>query len=46
MAAATPLFPVHPRSASEEQRVVLTSVPWFVYVMLRDSIDSPGVRMT
>lgn len=46
MAAATPLFPVHARSTSEEQRVLLTSVPWSIYVMLRDSIDSPGVRMT
>src|SRR4051812_37473491 len=46
MAAATSLFPMHPRSASEEQRVLLTNVPWSVYVMLRDSIDSPGVRMT
>src|SRR5690349_19790258 len=46
MAAATSLFPVHPRSASEEQRVLLTNVPWSVYVLLRDAIDSPGVRMT
>jgi Uma2 family endonuclease len=40
------LFPVHARSATEEQRVVLTNVPWAVYVMLRDSLDSSGVRMT
>lgn len=47
MAAATaPLFPVHPRSASEEQRVLLSDVPWSVYVALRDAVDSPGIRMT
>lgn len=46
MAAATTLFPVHARGTSEEQRVLLSGVPWAVYVMLRDSIDSPGVRMT
>jgi len=26
--------------------VLLSSVPWSVYVVLRDAIDSPGVRMT
>lgn len=46
MAAAASLFPVRPRSTSEEQRVLLTNVPWSVYVLLRDSLDSPGVRMT
>ena len=46
MAAAASLFPVRVRSSSEEQRVLLTNVPWSVYVMLRDSLDSPGLRMT
>lgn len=46
MAAATTLFPVHPRSPSDEQRVLLSGVPWAMYVMLRDTLDSSGVRMT
>ena len=43
---AVPSFPIHPRSGDEEQRVMLEGVPWATYVVLRDSIDSPGVRMT
>jgi len=39
-------FPVHARSADEEPRILLDAVPWAVYVMLRDAIDTPGVRMT
>jgi Uma2 family endonuclease len=39
-------FPIHRRSVDEEQRVVLYDVPWATYVVLRDSIQSPGVRMT
>jgi Uma2 family endonuclease len=46
MVAAAPLFPMHPSSVSEEQRVLLRDVPWSTYVVLRDSIESPGVRMT
>lgn len=46
MAAATPLFPTHVRGPSEEQRILLTNVPWAAYVVLRDSLDSAGVRMT
>lgn len=46
MVAATPMFPIHSRRPDEEQRVVLHDVSWATYVMLRDSIDSPGVRMT
>lgn len=47
MAALVPAgFPVHPRSADEEQRILLEGVPWAAYVVLRDAIDSPGVRMT
>lgn len=46
MAAVAPLYPVHVRSAREEQRVLLTNVPWSTYVVLRDSLDSSGIRMT
>jgi Uma2 family endonuclease len=46
MAAAAQLFPVHVRAPSEEQRVLLLGVPWSTYVVMRDSLDSPGIRMT
>jgi Uma2 family endonuclease len=46
MAAAATLFPMHPRTPAEEQRVLLSNVPWSTYVVLRDSVESPGVRMT
>lgn len=46
MAAATTLYPVHMPSPAEEQRILLPNVPWSTYVVLRDSIESPGVRMT
>src|SRR5262249_338750 len=46
MAAAARLFPVRVPSPSEEQRILLTNVPWSTYVVLRDGVDSPGVRMT
>jgi Uma2 family endonuclease len=46
MAAATHLFPVHARDPSEEPRVLLSGVPWSVYVLLRDTLDTPGLRMT
>jgi Uma2 family endonuclease len=46
MAAAMPLFPLHVPSLAEEQRILLYDVPWSTYVVLRDSLDSPGVRMT
>jgi Uma2 family endonuclease len=46
MVAATPLFPVHVPSNEEEPRMLLMNVPWATYVMLRDTVDSPGVRMT
>lgn len=29
-----------------ERRVLLQGVPWSTYVVLRDSVDSPGLRMT
>jgi Uma2 family endonuclease len=43
---ATSTLPVTIPSASEEPRVLLSSVPWSTYVVLRDTVDSPGVRMT
>jgi Uma2 family endonuclease len=46
MVAATPLFPVRAPSVDEEQRVLLHDVPWAAYVVLRDAIESSGVRMT
>lgn len=30
----------------EERRILLTDVPWSTYVVLCDTVDSPGVRMT
>jgi hypothetical protein len=44
MVAARSLFPTEP--AAEEQRLVLSSVSWATYVMLRDSLDHTNVRMT
>lgn len=46
MVAAAPLYPTRRPSAQDEQRVVLGGVPWATYVMLRDSVDSSGIRMT
>ncbi len=46
MAAATPLFPLHVPTPAEEQRILLTDVPWSTYVVLRDSVENAGVRMT
>ncbi len=46
MAAATHLFPLRTLSPTEEPRVFLTDVPWATYVVLRDSVASPGFRMT
>ncbi|MBX3262823.1 MAG: Uma2 family endonuclease [Labilithrix sp.] len=46
MAAAASLFPVQAPSASEEPRVLLSDVPWAAYVVLRDAVESAGVRMT
>ena len=46
MAAASQLFPVHVRTPSEEPRILLTGVPWSTYVILRDTLDTPGLRMT
>ena len=46
MAAAAPLYPVRVPLPGEERRVLLSRVPWSTYVVLRDSLDSSGVRMT
>jgi Uma2 family endonuclease len=46
MAASAQLFPVDARRPLEEQRILLSGVPWATYVVLRDSLDGPGVRMT
>lgn len=43
---AAPYFPFHTRTQRDEQRVLLEGVPWSTYVVLRDSVDSPGIRMT
>ena len=46
MVAAIHTFPIHHPSPAEEQRILLHNVPWSTYVVLRDSLDSPGLRMT
>src|SRR5262245_55175640 len=39
-------FPVQVPTVTDERRILLSNVPWSTYVVLRDSIDAPGVRMT
>jgi len=34
------------RSNSDERRILLPNVPWSAYVVLRDTLDSAGVRLT
>lgn len=46
MVAVAPLYPTNAPSANEERRVLLSGVPWSTYVVLRDSLESPSVRMT
>jgi Uma2 family endonuclease len=46
---AVPHVPAHApvgAAVSEERRILLSNVPWSTYVVLRDSLDSSGVRMT
>ena len=43
---AVPPFPIERPSASDERRILLSNVPWSTYVVLRDTLDSSGVRMT
>jgi Uma2 family endonuclease len=45
MVAATNLQDLAPR-AEGESRVLLARVPWSTYVVLRDTVDSPGLKMT
>jgi Uma2 family endonuclease len=46
MVAAVPLSYPPPPQRPGEQRVLLSGVPWEMYVALRDAVDTPGVRMT
>ena len=46
MVAAASLFPLEPRRAEDEQRILLSNVTWEAYEALRDSIESASVRMT
>lgn len=45
MVAAAPLPDLPPRREGES-RVLLSDVPWSTYVVLRDTIDSPGLKLT
>lgn len=40
------VVPSHRWPRRSEQRIVLTGVPWSTYVLLRDTVDNPGTRMT
>ena len=42
--AATPVLPARPTSV--EQRMVIHGVRWKDYVILREALDTPGLRMT
>jgi len=44
MVAAQPPFPIEP--VAEEQRLVVSGVPWETYVMLREGLDHTNLRMT
>lgn len=44
MVAAQSLFPIEP--AAEEQRLVVSGVPWETYVTLREALDHTNLRMT
>jgi hypothetical protein len=46
MAAAAESFPVHSVPVDHEERILLSGVPWSTYVVLRDTVDSSGIRMT
>jgi Uma2 family endonuclease len=45
-AAHLPSAPAAAREREPEQRVLLHGVPWSTYVVLCDTVDRPGVRMT
>jgi Uma2 family endonuclease len=44
--AVSSLYPVRKPRTDDEQRILLDGVPWATYVILRDSLDSSGIRMT
>jgi Uma2 family endonuclease len=46
MASAFERLPLSLPAEPPEGRVLLHDVPWSTYVVLRDTVDSPGVRMT
>jgi len=46
MVSAPSLYPLQASPGLDEPRVVLRNVPWATYVVLRDTVDSPAVRMT
>ncbi len=46
MVAATSLFPFQIPRVEDEQRILLSNVPWATYEALRDGIESASVRMT
>jgi Uma2 family endonuclease len=48
MVAVLPLEAPAPAAVAvmEERRILLSNVPWFTYVVFRDTIDSSGIRMT
>lgn len=43
---AASLFPIQAPVVADERRILLSNVPWSTYVVLRDSVDGPGLRMT
>jgi Uma2 family endonuclease len=45
-AAAAPLLDPREGTLAGDQRLVLHNVPWKTYVVLRELLDSPGLRMT
>ena len=46
MVAAAESFPIHRALEDHEERILLADVPWATYVVLRDTVDSSGIRMT
>jgi Uma2 family endonuclease len=44
--AAAPIAPAPVPSSSVEQRMLIEGVSWKDYVILREALDTPGLRMT
>ena len=44
--AAAPIAPALVPSSSVEQRMLIEGVSWKDYVILREALDTPGLRMT